>query len=584
MKASRNIRNIKRNNLIQFFSVLMIVVLVNIIFSFLFLRFDLTDEKRYTLSPSTVDLVKNIEDIVYVKVYLYGKNLPPDFAELSLKTREFLDELRVYSKNIHYEFIDPAEGKDKNELMAYYSQLYKQGLQPQPIQSEDADGINTRYVVPGAIISYHQRETPVSLLDADEGLLRTRNEIIKFSIEKLEYNIGNAIRRLTNQQKASVAFIKGHGELLNGEVFSAAVAIADFYKVDSVILDGRVSKIFNVEISDSITGDFKIAGNKYDLLIVAKPTEKFNNYDKFLLDQFVMRGGRILWYIDPVFAEMDSLQNYKEIPCLPRELNLDDLFFRYGVRLNTNLLQDVNALAIPVKTGEIAGQAQYKFIPWYYFPLITPYIGHPIVKNLNVLKTEFISSIDTVGTKAGLKKEILLTTSATTKMVNTPAIISLETLKRRANYREFSHRNLPVAVLVEGEFPSLFSEVDEISNQNKLGFIAKSKPTKMIFVSDGDMIKNQFNNKRYPLPLGYDQYTDMAFGNKNFLLNAVNYLCDDEGIAQVRSKDFKMRLLDKDKLLKEKTFWQITNMVLPLLLVFVMGMIFVIIRKKQFAR
>ena len=169
-------------------------------------------------------------------------------------------------------------------------------------------------------------------------------------------------------------------------------------------------------------------------------------------------------------------------------------------------------------------------------------------------------------------------------MVNTPAIISLETLKRRANYREFSHRNLPVAVLVEGEFPSLFSEVDEISNQNKLGFIAKSKPTKMIFVSDGDMIKNQFNNKRYPLPFGYDQYTDMAFGNKNFLLNAVNYLCDDEGIAQVRSKDFKMRLLDKDKLLKEKTFWQIINMVLPLLLVFVMGMIFVIIRKKQFAR
>ncbi len=584
MKVTKNIRNIKRNNLIQFFSLLVIIVLVNIIFSFLFLRFDLTSEKRYTLSQSTVDLVKNIDDLVYVKVYLYGKNLPPDFAELSLKTREFLDELRVYSKNIHYEFIDPSAGKDKKELMAYYGQLYKQGLQPQPIQSEYADGINTRYVVPGAIISYQQRETPVSLLDSDEGLLQTHNDIIKFSIEKLEYNIGNAIRRLTNQQKATVAFIKGHGELFNGEVFSAAVAIADFYKVDSVILDGKMSKIFNVEIIDSNTTDFKITTNKYDLLIVAKPTQTFNNYDKFLLDQFVMRGGRILWYIDPVFAEMDSLQHYKEIPCLPRELNLDDLFFRYGVRLNTNLLQDINALAIPVKTGEIAGQAQYKFIPWYYFPLITPYIGHPIVKNLNVLKTEFISSIDTVGTKEGLKKEILLTTSATTKIVNTPSIISLETLKRRANYREFSHKNLPIAVLVEGNFPSLFSEIDEVSNQKKIDFIAKSKPTKMIFVSDGDMIKNQFNNKKYPLPLGYDQYTGMTFGNKNFLLNAVNYLCDDEGIAQVRSKDFKMRLLDKEKLLKEKTFWQVINITLPLLLVFVMGMVFVFIRKKQFAK
>ncbi|MDD3280394.1 MAG: gliding motility-associated ABC transporter substrate-binding protein GldG [Bacteroidales bacterium] len=584
MKESKNIRNIKKNNLIQFFAVLAIILLINIIFSFFFLRFDLTSEKRYTLSPSTVTLVENAEDIIYVKVYLYGKNLPPDFAELSQKTREFLDELRVYSKNIHYEFIDPSKGKDEKQLQAYYGQLYKQGLQPQPIQDVDVGGVNTRYIVPGAIITYRQRETPVFLLDSDEGILYNREEIIKFSIEKLEYNIGNAIRRLTNQQKASIAFIKGHGELTNAEVFSAAVGIADFYKVDSVILDNKISKIFNVEIVDSGVVDFKISTNKYDLLIVAKPRFPFSNYEKFLLDQFVMRGGKILWYVDPVFAEMDSLQNYMEVPCLAIDLNLEDLFFRYGVRLNTNLLQDLNALAIPVKTGELAGQAQYTFIPWYFFPLITPYADHPIVKNLNVLRTEFISSIDTVGTKEGLKKTVLLTTSATTKMINTPAIISLENLKRRANYREFSQKYIPVSVLVEGVFPSLYSGFNSMKDQEKIGFKEKSVPTKMIFVSDGDMIKNQFDSRKYPLPLGYDQYTDVAYGNKNFLLNAVNYLCEDEGIAQVRSKDFKMRLLDKDKLLKEKSFWQILNMTLPILCVLIMGIIFAIIRRRKFSR
>lgn len=584
MKVSKNIRNLKRNNLIQFFSVSIIIVLINIIFSFFFWRFDLTSEKRYTLSKSTVHLVENLKDIIYIKVYLNGKNLPPDFAELSLKTREFLDELRVYSNKIQYEFIDPTQGKDEKQLMAYYQQLYKQGLQPQPIQDVDAGGVNTHYIVPGAIISYRQRETPVSLVDADEGILVNRNDIIKFSIEKLEYNIGNAIRRLTNQQKASVAFIKGHGELTNGEVFSAAVGIADFYKVDSVILDSNISSLINVEITDSLTKDFKLKDNKYDLLIIAKPTKPFPNIDKYILDQFVMRGGKILWYIDPVIAEMDSLQHYIEAPCLPRDLNLDDIFFRYGVRLNTNLLQDLNALAIPVKTGQLAGQAQYKFIPWYYFPLITPFINHPIVKNLNVLKSEFISSIDTVGTKTGLKKTVLLTTSTTTKMTNTPAIISLEALKRKANYREYTYRNLPVSVLVEGVFPSIYSGMETMDGQKNIGFLAKSKPTKMVFVSDGDMIKNQFDSRHFPLPLGYDQYTDAAYGNKNFLLNIVNYLCDDEGITQVRSKDFKMRLLDKDKLVKEKTFWQIINMTLPLLLVLIMGIIFAVIQRRRFAR
>ena len=572
----------KRENLIQFFGIVILVIACNIIFSFFFFRIDMTAEKRYTLSPSTRTLLSDLKDVVYVKVYLDG-NLPPDFAELSLKTKEFLDECRVYSPQIQYEFIDPAKGKSPKELGAVYGELYQKGLNPQPIQDMTADGVNTRYVVPGALVSYQQREIPVQLLDSDHGILYDRSDIINYSMEKLEYNMGNAIRRLTLQQKASVAFLKGHGELNNMQVFGAAVGIADFYTVDSVVFDQKISRLFDVKITDSTTGDFTIEGIKYDLLIIAKPTLPFSNYEKFLLDQFVMRGGRILWLVDPVMAELDSLMRYPEMPALARELNLEDLFFRYGVRMNSDLLQDVNALPIPVRSGEMAGQAQYKMIPWYYFPLITPKSSHPVVRNLNVVKTEFVSSIDTVGTRSGLRKTVLLSTSPTTKTVNTPAIISLETLRKRANMMEFNRSNLPVAVLVEGVFPSLFTGYDNL-NAAQVGFLEKSRPTKMIFVSDGDLIKNQINEKHYPLPLGYDRYTDKAYGNLNFLLNAVNYLCDDEDILQVRSKDFKMRLLDGNRVLREKTFWQVLNVAVPLAMVLLLGLVLLLVRRFRYHR
>ena len=580
----KKVKNIKRENLLLFGIVFLLIIAFNIISIFFFHRFDLTSEKRYTLSTSTKDMLGRLDDIIYVRVYLDGQGLPPDYAELSSKTREFLDELRAYSDNIEYEFIDPAKGKSPQELSAIYGELHKKGLTPQPIQTMGEDGVHTRYIVPGAIISFQQREIPVHLIDSDDGLIRNGNDVIKYSIEKLEYNITNAVRQITNQQRASVAFLKGHGELYNMDVLKAAVSLAQFYVVDSVILDNKISNIFEIEVTDT-SGNYKIKRNKYDLLIIAKPTEPFGNYEKYLIDQFVMRGGKLLWFVDPVVAEIDSLFNYAEMPALPRNLNLEDMFFRYGVRVNTNLLQDLNALSIPVASGSStdAGQAQYKFIPWYYFPIITPFVDHPIVKNLNVLRTEFISSIDTVGGGNNLTKTVLLTTSERTKVVNTPSFISLETLKRRANMLEYNKRNLPVSVLVEGEFNSVFSELDG-EYVKEMGHIAKSKPTKMIFVTDGDMIKNQFRSDGYAYPLGYDKHTDMSFGNRNFLLNAVNYLCDDNEILQIRSKDFKMRLLDKNKILKDKSTWQVFNLLLPIMLVLILGIAFLFVRKFRYTK
>ena len=580
-------KDIKKENLLRFGSILLLIVGLNVIFSFFFARLDLTVEKRYTLSLSTKEMLRNLEDIVYIKVYLSGKKLPPDYAELSQKTRELLDEMRIYSDNIEYEFIDPAQGRDPKEMNAIYGELYKKGLRPQAIQSMGADGVATHFIVPGALVSYRQREIPLQLMDTDDGLIQVRDNIIKYSIEKLEYNVGNTIRRITDQLHASVAFLKGHGELTNMQVLKAGIAIGQFYRVDSVVLDNTIFSIFDVDITDSVAADYKIKGNKYDLLIIAKPTEPFGNYEKYLLDQFVMRGGRLLWYIDPVFAEMDSLQHYSEMPILPMNLNLEDMFFRYGVRLNTNLLQDLDALRIPVGGSQIGGQTQYKYIPWYYFPIITPHLNHPIVKNLNLLRTEFVSSIDTVGSGSNLQKTILLTTSNNTKVVNAPAIVSLETLKRRANMLEFNKKNIPISVLVEGEFQSLFSDLDGEKIQ-ELAPLAKSKKTKMIFVADGDMVRNQLGMDNmgniFPYPLGADRYSGMAFGNKNFLLNAVNYLCDDEDILQVRSKDFKMRLLDSNRILKNKMHWQTVNLVLPLLLIFVLGLLLAGVRRVRYAR
>ncbi|MBR4453588.1 MAG: gliding motility-associated ABC transporter substrate-binding protein GldG [Bacteroidales bacterium] len=570
-EQQNKILNIKKENWKQFTLILLAIIAINIISGFVFHRFDLTKEKRFTLSASTKNMLKNLDDVVYVKVYLYGKNLPADFQELSLKTRELLDEMRAYSDNIEYEFIDPTKGKSGAELKAIYGELYQKGLRPQAIQSMESDGVSTHYIVPGALVCYQSFEVPVQLADADEGLLTQREEIINYSMEKLEYNMSNTIRRITHQQNAKVAFLKGHGELSNIDVFKAAVAIAQFYEVDSVILDNKISSIFDIEVKDSISGDYRIKGNKYDLLIIAKPTIPFGDYEKYLLDQFVMRGGRLLWYVDPVMAEIDSMYNYPEMPCLPRDLNLDDMFFRYGVRFNTNLLQDLNALAIPVSSGEqVAGQNQYKLIPFYYFPIITPYAKHPIVNNLSLLRSEFISSIDTIGAgNSGVKKTILLTTSENTKVVNTPAIISLEVLKRRADMLQFNKQYLPVSVLVEGTFHSLYTDLQG-EHIKELGLISESRPTKMVFVADGDMIKNQLGDN-FIYPLGYDRYTNTAFANKNFLLNAVNYLCDDEEILQVRSKDFKMRLLDKNKILKQRTFWQCLNMIVPLLMIILLG-------------
>jgi ABC-2 type transport system permease protein len=556
-------KNIKRSNIAGFMLGTAVIVLVNIIASYVFTRLDLTAEKRYSLAPATKKLLKKLDDVVFFKVYLAG-DLPPGFQRLSNETREMLDEFRAYSDNIQYEFVDPSENPDAKDRNDTYRLLVERGLQPTDLRVNQKGGSSQLIIFPGAMVSYRGKEMPVQLLMAQ--LQQEPEQVLNTSIQSLEYNLASAIKSLTTAIKPRIAIIEGQGELDQKRTIDLQSSLSAFYNVDRVTINHKIASLALRLKTDSAND---VLVNRYRAIIIAKPTLPFDEQDKFLIDQFIMRGGRVLWLIDPVFASMDSLQKYSTTMGIPNDINLEDMLFNYGVRANVNLVQDLNALPIPVKTGQVGNQPQFDFFKWYFFPVLFPGTGHPVVNGLNAIKTEFISTIDTVEV-AGIKKTILLETSPDARTVNAPALIDLEILKKKPNERAFRQGPLPVAVLLEGEFPSAYLHriPPNLAGDPVLGFREKSQKTKMILIADGDIASNQFHfSQGYPLPLGYDQYTGQTFGNKDLLMNAVNYLCDDSGLISVRSRELKLRLLDSSLVEKQRLFWQLVNILLPVLLI-----------------
>lgn len=580
--SKRNNADIRRNNIIQLALGLIIIILLNVIGSYLFTRFDLTTEKRYSLSPSTKKLLRETDDIIYFRVYLEG-DFPAGFKLLSKSTREMLDEFRAYSDNIQYEFINPSAEESAKARGEVYNRLIEQGLQPTDINVKMKEGQQQQRIFPGALVSYKGREIPLSLL-ADQ-LGAPPDAIINNSIQALEYNISNAIRKLSNTSKPKIAFSYGHGELPLIETADARHALSDYYQVESVKIAGNINALTNRKENED--GTYSVV-NKYKALVIAKPDSVFTEKDKFIIDQFVMNGGKILWLVDPVFATMDSLQKSDRTMGVTQDINLNDMLYTYGVRLNSNLLMDINALPIPMVTGQIGNQPQFSFFPWYFFPVITSTSQHPVVNNLNAIRTEFISSLDTVGNPA-IKKTILLKTSQYTRIALTPVMISLDILSKEADPKDYNQQPQAVAVLLEGEFQSLYNNriTSEISQAPEIGFTAKSPKNRMIVMADGDIIRNQvqFNNGSFmPLPLGYDRHTGQTFGNKDLILNAVNYLCDDEGLMSVRARELKLRALDVNRARKQLLMWQLINTAAPVLLVIMFGLIQFALRKRKYAR
>ncbi|MDF1674214.1 MAG: gliding motility-associated ABC transporter substrate-binding protein GldG [Vicingaceae bacterium] len=561
---------------------ILVIVLINFSASLLFERFDLTSEKRYSLSNASKELVKNLDDIVYVKVYLEG-DFPAAYKKLRDETREMLDEFRAYSNdNLDYEFINPAESGDEKITKEIYQQLFKQGLQPTDLNEKTTDGFSNKLIWPGAIFFYKGKEIPVQLLKSKLG--SNPVNMINSSIEGLEYEIANAIYNLTTELKPKIAFIDGHGELNKYEVASLSTSLAEFYSIDRIKLNGELYSLTERTMKDS-TQEF-VVHPKYDAIIIAKPTQKFSEKDKFIIDQYIMYGGKVVWMIDPVFASMDSLRTSDVTMAIPQDLNLDDQLFTYGVRVNANLIQDLQSAPIPIVTGMVGNQPKTELYPWYFFPLLTPANSHPIVNNLNAVKGEFTSTIDTIN-KAGITKIGLLKSSQYTKISSAPTRVSLSFLRFEPDQNQFNKGHQVAAALLEGSFESVFKNrvPPQILEANEIAFREKSKSNKMVVIADGDIAKNAVNPRTNEyMALGLDRYTKQQYGNADFMLNVMNYMCNDNGLMSVRTKKFKIRLLDHTVIKDEKVIWQIFNTVLPVGIMLLFGIAHFFYRKRKYTK
>lgn len=576
-------KQFKRYTLVGFAVALLIILIVNILSSFLFFRIDLTKDKRHSLSKSTTEMLQNLEDRVYIRVYLKGKDQPADYQLFAKQVEQMLQDFRGYSKNVYFEFIDPLEGKNNEEVKNILAEFVKKGLEPIPISREDANGYSTHMVIPGAIISYRDHEYPAKLVVADPS----GADWLQYSIEELEYNLISPIRRLLKTEKPNVAFLDGHGELDFWSTCWTTMQLQRFYNVSRITLDGKINSLRNISVADSASQTLKLGDNKYDVLIVAQPTEPFKEYDKYIIDQFIMRGGKVLWLIDNTTASLDSLQSKPEFFATPRSLYINDLFFTYGVRINPNLIQDLSCLPIPQQVSMIGDQPQYKFMAFPYSLDIVNFSNHPIVRNIKEVKSDFAGSIDMVGKDNDLKKTVLMTSSERSKLVPAPSIVTLKVGLTKPNMQEYAFRNLPIAVLVEGEFESAFKGIlpIEFDTIKELDYREKGVYSRQIFVADGDIIRNPFDKKRnMPYPAGYDVYTRTMFDNTQFIVNCINYLCADDDLLQLRAKNFKIGNLDNEKIRNKKTFWAILNITLPLLLITIMGIVLIVMRNVRFSK
>ncbi|MDD3286612.1 MAG: gliding motility-associated ABC transporter substrate-binding protein GldG [Bacteroidia bacterium] len=570
--------DVKKSHILQLVIGLVIIIFLNVVGFYFFSRLDLTSEKRYTLSKSTKHLLKNVDDIVFIRCYLEGE-IPADYKRLRNETKEMINQFRSYNKNIEFEFLNPNDFKDKKDQAQFYQRLFEKGFQPILKTSQQKDGQVRQYMFPYLEISY-KGETKIISLISTKGT--GEQEILNSSVQNLEYNIYSALRGLTTSFKNRIAIIRGHGELDLPYMWDFISSINEFYAIDTITLGEKLNVVTD-RVYDSLNPTEVKFRNIYKTLIIANPTSVFSYKDFYILDQFVMHGGRILWLVDPLQCSMDSIQNKGETYAITNLTGVNDPLFRYGARLNTNLVMDMQCSKVPIITGVYGDNTpQFTFYPWNFFPVLSPNSNHIISEKINPVKMQFASSIDTI--QNNITKTPLLTTSNNTRIINAPAIVSLEMLKQKQDPRLFNLSKLNVAMLLEGKFISAFKHrlAPEMLENQMIAYKETCDTTNsMIVVADGDIIRNDYVNGQ-PLPLGYDRFTREMYGNKEFLINCVNYLCGDEDMIPLRSREVAMRKLDSVKAEKEKTFWQIINIGLPIIIVLIMGFVIHLIRKRKY--
>lgn len=542
-----------------------LLLMLNSVLSNHFFRIDLTKEKRYSLSPASKKLAARIKETMYVQVYLEGE-FPAGFKRLRQSTREMLDEFRAYSDNkLQYEFIDPFKHADEKKTVNIIQELGAKGLQPTNIQLKRDDEFSQKIIIPGAIVHYKGVEYPLNLLKSQFGA--APEETINSSIELLEYEIDNIVRKATETQVKKIGFLQGHGELSRWDIAEAKAQLEMYYAVEDIDLPNVPAEKLR----------------EYAGIIIAKPLLPFTDYDKFKLDQYIMHGGKTMWFVETQLAEMDSLYSHSMFLSIAYPHKLEDMLFSYGVRLNPTIVQDLRCNAIPVLSGMNNGSPQQKLLPWMYYPVIAPQDNHPIVKNLDPIWLQFAASMDTLS-KKGQHKTILLQSSDYSRAVPGPARVDITIARLNPEPELFRGKgHLITGVLLEGNIESIFRYRWDAKQDPSLDFKPFIEQGKMIVVSDGDVLKNQFKRSSGEVfPLGYDRYSNQQFGNAKFLLNCVDYLCDDSGIIDVRAKELAVSLLDKGRVKKEKWIWQCINLALPVVFIVLFGLLNQIIRKKKY--
>ncbi|MDX1773532.1 gliding motility-associated ABC transporter substrate-binding protein GldG [Oceanihabitans sediminis] len=528
-------------------------------------RFDLTEDKRYTINEAALQIIDKVDSPIIIDVFLEGEGFPTEFRRLQSETKQLLEEFQAQNRNIQFNFINPIEDeatRDRN-----MQQLNDRGLIPMQLTVQESGKSSQEVIFPWALASHNDVTVKIPLVKNKIGA--TQQELVTNSVQHLEYAFADGFSKLINPKRRKVAILRGNNQLEDRYIFDFVKTIGDYYFIAPFTLDSVAS---NAQKTSK-------ALNEFDLIISAKPTEAFSENEKYVLDQYTMNGGKSLWLLDNVAIEKDSLYNPSgKSVAIPRDLNLTDFFFQYGARINPVLVNDLYSAPITLASGD-GSQAQFQHLPWYYSPLVNSENKHAITNNLNLVKFDFSNQIDTLKNK--VDKTILLQSSVLTKLDGTPREVSLEMTQQEPNPQAYNKGKQTLAVLLEGKFKSVYEKrIKPFSLENDKEL---SEPTKMIIIADGDIIKNDVG-RNGPQELGFDKWTGQTYGNKEFLLNAVNYLLDDDGLINIRTKEIAVAFLDHKKVAEEKTKWQIVNILLPLVLLGLFGFLFNFIRKKKYAR
>ena len=544
-----------------------VLLVLALLSHFAYTRFDFTAEKQFTVSIVSRNIMNQLPQPVTVTVYLQGKDLPGGMKRLQQSTRDMLNDLQTYSNSkLTFNFVNPLDGLNQQEQEQTIQNMQAQGIEPTNLSVKTDNGVSQKIIFPAAVVKCGEHKIGVKLLQTRIGL--SPDEVLNNSIQNLEYAFTSVIKKATINGRPRIGFTDGHRELSDLQLNDAMKSLSDGFEVGRINL--QTIPFANLK--------------SLKLLIIPKPEQPFSEVEKFKIDQYLMHGGRILWAIDQVSAELDSLRGHGgEQLAFNKKLNLDDQLFRYGVRINYDLIADMSCSQIPVSTGNMGGQAQIQMLPWLFYPVFMPLGKHPVIKNLEGIRSEFASTIDLLPVK-GINQTVLLASSPYNKKLTTPRLLSLQALEQEPNPREFQSTPKIVGALLEGKFSSNFQNrpVPEGITES-IPVLNTSKPAKMIVLSDGDLFKNQVSADGSPFPLGYDRYSQQTYGNKNLLLNIADYMTDDSGLISLRNKEIKLRLLNRARLRNEKTYWQAVNTVVPLVLVLIFAIFQHLYRKRKYA-